>query len=408
MLPKKKKKNTWKFSPFSLLLIHPSLWFPGEEGASAPSSFSFPFHLLFLPYPLLLHASFEVSLVSLETLSTSSAVFCASSEVLSTSSAVFSASSEVFSASSEVLLAKFLFSSSSDLISAALHRLRHRTRTISEDFRFEFLKFRSLIFGKPKPETCHSTVLLGRSTSLRRHQLVHPTTTGRCVIFTRSRVDLTRGCVSHTCWCVERVLWRVLHPSDPPQCRRQFLRVSVVLRQPSPARVFHAPPVFGFRPPTFLRLFTVFLRPPLSWFCCLMFSVAFTCCCCFLFLMAYLFSLLCLCCFAFVGVLCVLFRNFLLILLISVATVVLSWFSFPVVVVSLTNSKTFQSLHAEITYRSYLATYSEGCADDESEDCSFIFFFLFVIRLCSALFSVHVVRWVASSLDFEEAFPTFM
>jgi hypothetical protein len=172
-------------------------------------------------------------------------------------------------------------------------------------------------------------------------------------------------------------------------------------RQPSPARVFHAPPVFGFRPPTFLR-------PPLSWFCCLMFSVAFTCCCCFLFLMAYLFSLLCLCCFAFVGVLCVLFRNFLLILLISVATVVLSWFSFSVVVVSLTNSKTFQSLHAEITYRSYLATYSEGCADDESEDCSFIFLFLFVIRLCSALFCVHVVRWVASSLDFEEAFPTFM
>jgi hypothetical protein len=212
----------------------------------------------------------------LETLSTSSAVFCVSSETLSTSSTVFFASSEVLSASSEVLLAKFLFSSSTDLISATLHHQRLRTCMISEDFWFGFLKIGSLIFGKPKPETCHSTVLLGRSTSFRLHQLVRPTTTGRCVIFTRLRVDLTRGCVTRTCRRVERVLWRVLHPSDPPQCCRQFLRVSVVLRHPSPERVFHAP-VFGFRPPSFLRLFTVFLSPLHCWCCCLTFFVAFIC-----------------------------------------------------------------------------------------------------------------------------------
>jgi hypothetical protein len=247
------------FSPFSLLLILPSLWFPREEGASAPSSFSFPFHLLFLPYPLL-HASLEVSLVSLET--------------LSTSSAVFSTSLEVLSASSEVLLAKFLFGNFSALISATLHRQRHRTRLISEDFWFGFLKLRSLIFGKPKPETCQSTVLLGRSATFRLHQLVRPIITGRCVPFTRSRVDLTRGGVTHTRRRVVRVPQRVQHPSDPHQCRRQFLRVSVVLRQPSPARVFHAP-VFGFRPPAFLRLFTVFLRFLHCWCCCLTFSVAF-------------------------------------------------------------------------------------------------------------------------------------
>jgi hypothetical protein len=147
---------------------------------------------------------------------------------------------------------------------------------ISEDFRFGFLKIRSLIFGKPKPETCHSTVLLGRSASFRLHQLVRPIITGRCVTFTRSRVDLTRGGVTHTRRRVERVLQRVMHPSDPQQCRRQFLRVSVVLRQPSPARVFHAP-VFGFRPPAFLRLFTVFLRLLHRWCCCLTFSVAFIC-----------------------------------------------------------------------------------------------------------------------------------
>jgi hypothetical protein len=195
-------------------------------------------------------------------------------ETLSTSSAVFSTSLEVLSASSEVLLAKFLFGNFSALISATLHRQRHRTRLISEDFWFGFLKLRSLIFGKPKPETCQSTVLLGRSATFRLHQLVRPIITGRCVTFTRSRVDLTRGGVTHTRRRVVRVPQRVQHPSDPHQCRRQFLRVSVVLRQPSPARVFHAP-VFGFRPPAFLRLFTVFLRFLHCWCCCLTFSVAF-------------------------------------------------------------------------------------------------------------------------------------
>jgi hypothetical protein len=51
---------------------------------------------------------------------------------------------------------------------------------------------------------------------------------------------------------------------------------------------------------------------------------------------------------------CFLFWNFLLILLTSVAMVVLSWFSFSVVVISLSNSKTFQSFHAEILYLSML------------------------------------------------------
>jgi hypothetical protein len=317
-------------------------------------------------------------LVSPETLS-------ASLEVLSAFSEALCYCFPVVSASSEVLPAITLFSNTSN---SGLLRPWHRARTISADFRFNFLKIRSIIFRKPKPETPLSTVLLGRSASCRLHQHARLPTTRRRVAFTRSRVDLTCGCVAHTRRRLDRYLRRVLYSSDPQQCRRSFLRVGDVVRRPSPARVVHAP-VVGFRSAPFLRLF-------------------YRCCCCLLFLLAYLFSLLCLCCFVFVGVLCQSFRNFLLILLISVATVVLSWFSFPVVVVSLTNSKTFQSLHAEITYRSYLATYSEGCADDESEDCSFIFLFLFIIRLCSALYCVHVVRWVASSLDFEEAFPTFM
>jgi hypothetical protein len=87
--------------------------------------------------------------------------------------------------------------------------------------------------------------------------------------------------------------------------------------------------------------------------------------------------------------------------------VVLSWFSFSVVVISLSNSKTFQSFHAEILYLSYVTTYGEGCADveDEDEDCSVVFLYLVLICLCSALYCVHIVRWVAS---FEEAFPTLM
>jgi hypothetical protein len=71
----------------------------------------------------------------------------------------------------------------------------------------------------------------------------------------------------------------------------------------------------------------------------------------------------------------------------------------------LSNSKTFQSFHAEITFLSYVATYGEGCAEVEDEVCSFVFLFLVLICLCSAFSCAHVVRWVAS---FEEAFPTFL
>jgi hypothetical protein len=249
-------------------------------------------------------------------------------ETLSTSSAVFSTSSEVLSASSEVLLAKFLFSSTFNLISATIHRHRHQTRMISEDFLFDFLKIRSLFFGKPKPKMSHSTVLLGRSASSRLHQHVRPTTTRRCVNFKRLRVDLTRGCENNTRRHVERVLRRVLHPSDPQQCRRQFLRVSVVLRQPSPVRVFHVL-INGFRAAAFLRLFPVFLRLLHRWCCCLSILLAFT---------FFFFPLSSLC-----RVLSPLFLfwNCLLVLLMSAAWVVLSGFSFLVVVVSFSDSKTF-------------------------------------------------------------------
>ena len=139
-------------------------WFSWEEGVSTPSFSSSPI----LPFPLhhlSLPAFFEDNLIFLETLSTSF-------EVLPTTS---------------------LFSSTIDLVSATLHRPWHRTRIIFEDFRFDFLKIRSVIFRKTKRETLHFTMLMGPSASSRRQLHFHPATTSRRVASTRSCVDLTRG-----------------------------------------------------------------------------------------------------------------------------------------------------------------------------------------------------------------------
>jgi hypothetical protein len=105
-----------------------------------------------------------------------------------------------------------------------------------------------------------------------------------------------------------------------------------------------------------------------------------------------------------------LFWFFLLVLLLSVAMVVLSGFSFADVVISFSNSKTFQSFHAAITCLSYSATSGEGRAAFLAKDeaCSFVVLFWFGICLCNALYCAHVVRWAASPKVFGEAFPTLM
>ena len=131
---------------------------------------------------------------------------------------------------------------------------------------------------------------------------------------------------------------------------------------------------------------------------------------CFLFCCYCIFC----CCFCFLVILCVcsllvftmsyprgetlfltLFLIFLLVLLLSVAMVVLSGFSFAVVVISFFISKTFQSFHATITCFSSATTSGESHAAFLAEDeaCSFVFLFWFGICLCNALYCAHVVRW---------------
>jgi hypothetical protein len=94
------------------------------------------------------------------------------------------------------------------------------------------------------------------------------------------------------------------------------------------------------------------------------------------------------------------FGSFFLSCCCSVAMVVLSGFSFAVVVISLSSSKTCLSFHAAIKCLSSAATSGEGRAEDEDEVCSFVFLFWFGICLCSALYCAHVVRWAASSKVF--------
>jgi hypothetical protein len=80
---------------------------------------------------------------------------------------------------------------------------------------------------------------------------------------------------------------------------------------------------------------------------------------------------------------------YFLVLLLSIAMVVLSWFSFAVVVISSSNNKIF---HAAIKCLSSAATFGEGhAASQVVEVCSFVFLFWFGYYLCSALFCVHVV-----------------
>jgi hypothetical protein len=240
-------------SPFSLLQIQLFLWFPWEEGASAPSSFSSPFRHLPLPHPSL-PASFEANLlVSTETLS---------------------ASLEVLSAFSEAVCYSFpaisLFSSTSNS-GSALHRPWLRTQTISEDCRFDFFKLRSIFFRKSKPETSPSTVFKGPSASRRRPQHVHPATTSRRVALTHERVRSTRKRVILMCQSMDRFMQRVIGSYDSQQCCRPFLRVSAGRRQPMATRVVHAPAT-GF----LLSGFAAFLR------------LLHCCCCCFKFFVAYL------------------------------------------------------------------------------------------------------------------------
>jgi hypothetical protein len=147
---------------------------------------------------------------------------------------------------------------------------------ISEDSRFDFLKFRSVIFRKSKPETRHSIVLKGPIASSRCPQHVRPTTTNRRVVLTRVRVRSTRKRVLLMYRSVERRTPRVIGSSDPQQCCRPFLRVSAGRRQPVAARVVHAPAT-GFllsEPAAFLHLLLAFLRLFHCYCCCLKFFVA--------------------------------------------------------------------------------------------------------------------------------------
>jgi hypothetical protein len=176
-------------------------------------------------------------------------------------------------------------------------------------------------------------------------------------------------------------LRRVLLPSNPQQCFQPFLRVSCVLRQLAPERVIHAP-VAGFHLPelsAFLR-HQVFLRL-LCWCCCLTILVAY-----FLLLLS---SLLLIYVFWFFSVCCLLLCH-PLVLLLSVAMVVLSWFSFADVVIGSSNSNIF---HAAIKCLSSTATFGEGHAASQAVDvCSLIFQFLFAVLVL--LLSVTLVALI--------------
>jgi hypothetical protein len=189
-------------------------------------------------------------------------------------------------------------------------------------------------------------ILEGDSLVVMRHRM----------LATHLRVDLTRGRVACTRRCVKpfsrrsttiHLLWR---------------RFSGSLAGLWPCVTPPTTPllVFGF----FYMLSSL-----------LFISVLF---CIFVFYVVLIF-----CCFLFV------FSLYFLVLLLSVATVVLSRFSFAIVVISSSNSKIF---HAAIKYLSSAITFGEGHAASQAvEVCSFVFLFWFSYCLCSALFSVHVV-----------------
>jgi hypothetical protein len=156
------------------------------------------------------------------------------------------------------------------------------SQTISENFRFVFFKFRSIIFRKSKPETRPFTVLKGPIASSRCPHSVRLATTRRRVSLTRARVRSTCRRVILMYRSVERRTQRVIGSSDPLQCRRPFLRVSAGCRQPVTACVVHASVTGSFPsgPVAFLHLFQAFLR------------LLHRCCCCLKFLVAYLLSFL--------------------------------------------------------------------------------------------------------------------
>ena len=133
-------------------------------------------------------------------------VFCVSSEVLSTSSEVLSLSRKNISPSS----------TTSRSVSAFFHCPRPWIHNVSEDFGFDFLKIRSVIFRKLKPQIRPSTVISSPSAANRHKLCHHPTITRRRVAHTRPRVDLTLWRVAHT-------YRRILRSSATPLCFRSFL-----------------------------------------------------------------------------------------------------------------------------------------------------------------------------------------
>ena len=167
----------------SLLQIHLFLWLSWEEGASAPSS-SFPFRHLPLHHPSL-HASFEANLlVSLEILS-------ASLEVLFVFSEVLYYDFHVLLFNNSIVHPLTVNPPFNDIIGGI-------TVHLLEIFGFDFLKIRSMHFGKPFPPTRPSTVFLVSVTIVRYSNLHHSMSMRRSVSYTRLRVDLTRQRVLST------------------------------------------------------------------------------------------------------------------------------------------------------------------------------------------------------------------
>jgi len=128
---------------------------------------------------------------------------------------------------------------------------------------------------------------------------------------------------------------------------------------------------------SFILCFSVcrwLIRPPIARFCCvpLLFLVF-----CFAVIVSYL------------SVFYVVF----LVLLLSIAMVVLGWFSFAVVVISSANSKIF---HAVIKCLSSAATFGVGHAASQAVVvCSFVFLFSFSVLLyfCFRLVIAFVVHF---------------
>jgi hypothetical protein len=197
------------------------------------------------------------------------------------------------------------------------------------------------------------------------------------MLYTRLRVDLTRGRMSCTRRCV-----RLSSPcSIPIHLPRRRLFGSLAGLSSCGTTLTTSLLCFGFHYMlSSLILISVFWFFPV---CCLSFCppLAGTCG------VQLLFSVYCFSVFVFYF-----FVFSVLVLLMSVAMVVLSRFSFAVVVISSSNSKIF---HAAIKCLSSAATFGEGHAASQAVDvCSFIFLFSFsVLVLLLSVTMVVLIRY---------------